>query len=95
MLIETNYKSGDIVSLKLINSDELIARFQSENDSEVELERPLSVAITPQGLGMMPWMFLGAKETVTLKKNHIFTIMPAKKDAANQYLQGTTSIALR
>lgn len=95
MLIEHGLKHGDIVSLKLINSDELIARFDSENNDEVVVEKPLSVAITPQGLGMMPWMFLGAKDKVTIKKSHIFAYMNAKKDAADQYLQGTTGIALR
>lgn len=95
MLIEKSFSQGDIVSLKLINGDELIARFDSQNEEQVKIEKPLAITIGPQGLGMMPWMFLSDKETITLLKAHIFTIVPSKKDAADQYLQGTTGIALR
>jgi hypothetical protein len=46
------------------------------------------------GLGMIPWVFLGGKSVMTLKREHIFVIVPSKKDAADQYMQGTTGIAL-
>ena len=95
MLIEKGFSQGDIISLKLINGDELIARFESENVEEVKIEKPLAITIGPQGLGMMPWMFLSSKDTLTLLKAHIFTMAPSKKEAADQYLQGTTGIALR
>lgn len=94
MLFEKSVSQGDVVSLKLINGDELIARFESETEHIVKIIKPLAITVGQQGLGMMPWMFLGDKETVTLKQAHIFTIMPSKKDAADQYMQGTTGIAL-
>lgn len=95
MLINKGFSSGDIVSLKLINGDELIARFESETADEVTVVKPLAITLGPQGLGMMPWMFLGEKDTMTLKKNHLFAMVSSKKDAADQYMQGTTGIALR
>lgn len=95
MLINKGFSSGDIVSLKLINGDELIARFESETADEVTVVKPLAITLGPQGLGMMPWMFLGEKDTMTLKKNHLFAMVSSKKDAADQYLEGTTGIALR
>ena len=94
MLIDKGFSNGDIVSLKLTNGDELIARFDSETAEEVKIVKPLAITIGAQGLGMMPWMFLGDKDTITLKKQHIFTMIPSKKDAANQYMQGTTGISL-
>jgi hypothetical protein len=95
MLIDKGYKSGDIISLKLINGDELIARFEHENTDEIKVERPLAITIGPQGLGMMPWMFLADKELITIKKQHVFVMAHSKKEAADQYMQGTTGIALR
>lgn len=95
MLIDKGIAQGEVVSIKLINGDEIIARFDSENTDEVKIERPLAITIGPQGLGMMPWMFLGGKELVTLKKQHVMAMMQSKKDAADQYMQGTTGIALR
>jgi hypothetical protein len=95
MLINKGFTQGDVVSLKLTNGDELIARFEEEANGVVKINRPLALTMSGQGLGMIPWMFLGSDDTVTLKKDHIFAIMPSKKDASDQYLTGTTGIALR
>jgi hypothetical protein len=94
MLIEKPISNGDVVSIKLLNGDEIIARYEDENSDEITISRPLAVTVGPQGLGMMPWIFLGNKEKFTLKKSHIFVTVPSKKEAADQYIQGTTGIAL-
>jgi hypothetical protein len=95
LLINKGYKQGDVVSLKLVNSDEIIAEFESETDSEIKIRRPLALTMSQGGLGMMPWMILGSDEFITLSKNHVMAISASKKDAADQYTQGTTGIALR
>lgn len=94
MLIEKGFSNGDIVSVKIVNGDELIARFEEETEETVKLSKPLAITMSQQGLGMIPWIFLGDDETVTVKKAHIFVIVNSKKDAATQYRQSTTSIAL-
>ena len=95
MLIDKGLSTGDIVSIKLSNGDEIIGRLESESVNEVRIERPLAITLGPQGLGMMPWMFLSAKDVYTLQKIHIYAMQPSKKEAADQYMQGTTGIALR
>jgi len=96
LLINKGYAQGDVVSIKLINSDELIAKFESQTDDEIKIHRPLSLTMSPQGgLGMIPWMLLGSDEFITLSKNHVMAISASKKDAADQYLSGTTGIALK
>jgi hypothetical protein len=94
MLLEKPMASGDVVSLKLINGDEIIARLDADDHNGITVTKPLAITVGPQGLGMMPWIFLGNKETVTIKREHIFVMVPSKKDAADQYMQGTTGIAL-
>jgi hypothetical protein len=94
MLIEKPLSEGDVVSIKLVNGDEIIARLDKDDQHGFTITKPLAITLGPQGLGMIPWVFLGAKETMTINKNHVFVIMPAKKDAADQYMQGTTGIAL-
>ena len=94
MLLEKPMASGDVVSLKLINGDEIIARLESDDDKGITITKPLAITAGPQGLGMIPWVFLGNKETFTLKKEHVFVMVPSKKEAADQYMQGTTGIAL-
>lgn len=94
MLIEKPIAEGDVVSLKLLNGDEIIARFDGETSTEIKINRPLALTAGAQGLGMIPWVFLAEKETFTLQKAHVFVMVPSKKDAATQYLEGTTGIAL-
>lgn len=94
MLISKGFSVGDIVSLKLVNGDEIIARYESETNEEVNLSRPMAITVGPSGLGMIPWMFLGSKDSFTIKKSHYFVMVPSKTDAAKQYMEGTTGIAL-
>jgi len=95
MLISKGFSNGDIISLKLINGDELIARFESETADDITIDRPLALTMSREGLGMIPWMMLGDKSSITLKKSHVFAVVSSQKDAADQYMQGTTGIALR
>lgn len=94
MLINKGFTAGDIVSLKLINGDEIIARYEEDTPNTIKITRPLAITISQQGLGMIPWMFLGETDTFALSKTHVFTIVASKEDAAKQYLEGTTGISL-
>jgi hypothetical protein len=94
MLINKGFSNGDIVSTKILNGDELIARFEEETGDTIKLSKPLAVTMGGQGLGLIPWVFLGNDETVTLQKSHVFVMVASKKDAADQYRQSTSNIAL-
>jgi hypothetical protein len=95
MLLQKPITDGTVISLKLVNGDEIIARYDGETDTTVKINRPLALTMSGQGLGMIPWVFLGDTESFTLNKSHIFVMVPSKKDASDQYMQGTTGIALR
>jgi hypothetical protein len=94
MLLKKPITQGSVVTIKIINGDEIIARYESEDADTITINRPLALTVNAQGLGMIPWVFLGDSDTVTLQKIHVFLMMPSKKDAADQYMQGTTGIAL-
>ena len=94
MLLQKPIATNDVVSLKLVNGDEIIARFESEDSNGITINKPKALTSTPQGLGMIPWVFLGDKDTMTIQKSHVFVMVPSKKDAADQYMEGTTGIAL-
>lgn len=94
MLIEKPLNAGDVVSVKLISGEEIIARLEEETDAYIKVSKPLTVTLGPQGLGMIPFVFLSAKDTITLKQSHVLTMSPSKKEAADQYMEGTTGIAL-
>ena len=94
MLINKGFSAGDIVSIKLINGDELIAKLESEDAESVTISRPLAITMSPQGMGLIPWVFLGHDSKITLRRKNTFFIVASKKEAADQYLEGTTGIAL-
>lgn len=94
MLINKGFTKGDVVSLKLVNGDEVIARYEEDSADSIKISRPLAITIGPQGLGMIPWMFLAETETFDLKKSHVFVVVPSKTDAAKQYLEGTTGLSV-
>jgi hypothetical protein len=48
-----------------------------------------------QGLGMIPWVFLGKDGSITISKANTFFVVESKGEAATQYTEGTTGIALR
>jgi hypothetical protein len=95
MLLKKPITQGSVVSIKIINGDEIIARYEDETTDTVTINKPLALTMGQGGLGMIPWVFLGDAETVTLQKSHVFFVIPSKKDAADQYIQGTTGIALK
>ena len=94
MLLSKPMATGDVVSIKLINGDELIARLEADDHKGITIDRPLALTMQGGGLGMVPWVLLGDKNSITLTRDHIFAIVPSKKDAADQYVAGTTGIAL-
>lgn len=94
MLVQKPISANDIVSMKLVNGDEIICRYDSEDEKTITVNRPLALTMGTGGLGMIPWVFLSDKDTYTLQKSHVFVMVPSKKDAADQYMQGTTGIAL-
>jgi hypothetical protein len=92
--LKKDFSNGDVVSIKLINGDEIIARFESEDADTLTISRPLALTMSGQGLGMIPWVFLGKEDSITIRKKNTFFVMASKGEAAKQYTEGTTGIAL-
>jgi hypothetical protein len=95
MLIDKGFSQNDIISMKLVSGEELIARFEKESPDDITVSKPLSIVFGNNGPAMVPWIFLGEKETYTIKKTFVMAAVPAQKASADQYIQGTTGIALR
>lgn len=95
MLIDKGFSENDIVSLKLVSGEEIISRYVSENNEEIKIANPRCVTFNGNGIGLIPWVILGEKETISIKKSHVLVYIPSKKEAAQQYLEATTGIAIR
>ena len=96
MLIETPYKKGDTISLKLTSGEEVVARLEDENAEagNIVLHKPLMVTATQQGLGLAPFMFtIGPDANVKVSTSKIVCIVKTREAMSKQYIQSTTGIA--
>lgn len=93
MLIETPYKTGDTVSLKLSSGEELVARLEEESDTTYVLHKPLMLANTPQGIGLAPFMFTVSQDAkIKINNKNVLTIVKTADEFAKQYVESTTGL---
>jgi len=95
MLIQEQYKVGDVISIKLSSGEEMIARFEEENDRDVIVAKPYILIAAQNGMALAPYMFTVAPETkIRLKINNVICIVKSAKDASNMYIKQSTGIAI-
>lgn len=90
---KSKFDAGDIVSLKLINGEELIGKFVSEDMVEMVLAKPVMLAITKNGPAMAPVMMtVDPDREYAVSKTAIMFKGPTVKEIADQYTYQTTGI---
>jgi hypothetical protein len=94
MLIQKPLKSQDIVTIKLSNGEELIARYESETDTHFTVSKASVVAANQNGMGLIPWIMSAEPGTVILNKNNIVAYTPTTKDIADKFTELTTTIKM-
>jgi hypothetical protein len=96
MLIDKGVSAGEVISLKLISGEEILAKLVEETDKEYKVSKPLVLSVGQQGLGMIPLMFtIDPEKDIKISKSSVMVISNTDKQFANQYLQGTTGIAMK
>ena len=95
MLIETPYKNGDTVSLKLTSGEELVARLEEETDNYYTLKKPMVLIAGQEGLGLAPYMFsVNPNNKFMLRVNSVSCVSKTQEEIAKQYTQQTTGIQM-
>ena len=93
MLISKGYQEGDIVSFKLINCDEVVARIVDAGSNGFEVAKPCTVMPGPQGIGLIQSLFTAdADVNVVLQKEHVLMHAPSIDQMQNHYIKTTTGI---
>ena len=57
MIIESPYKEGDVVSIKLSSGEEMVARLEKEDKDHIVIKKPLMLVAGDSGAGLAPFMF--------------------------------------
>jgi hypothetical protein len=95
MLIETPYKNGDTVSLKLSSGEEIVARLEEETATKFVLSKPMVLIMQQQGLGLAPYMFSVNPDTkFNILASTVSCVAKTESDISKQYLASTSNIQL-
>ena len=84
---------GDIIGLKLVNGDEVIAKLTEKTDTGYLLDRPTVVVGGAKGIGLIQAMFsLDTDKSVEVKDEHVMMVCECVAQLRDHYFQVTTGI---
>lgn len=87
---------GKIYTLKLNSGEEMIAKVFAEAVGHyITVSNPVSIAPSPQGMGLIPSMFTGnPDQSVTINTNSIAMYCETDESVTSKYVQATTGLAI-
>lgn len=94
MLIDKPITKNEVVSLKLITGEEMIAAYIEEDSDTYTVGKPATIGQGPQGIGIIPWMITSKAEKITLNKSTVIAMAVSEEEIAKSYSQATTDIQL-
>lgn len=93
LLNKSKYSTGDVIGLKLVNGDEIIAKLVEVKDDHYLLDRPCSIVGGPKGIGLIQAMFsLDPDKSISIHENHVMMTCEAVPQIRDHYFQVTTGI---
>ncbi len=93
MLVTNKYDKDTIVSFKIVNGDEIVAKVIEETDDSFVLSKPTTVMPSQKGLALMQSLFTSdLNKNIVLDKKHVMMHSPTVKDVEDYYIQTTTGI---
>ena len=97
MLVNSSYKKGETICVKVSTGEEIVGRFDSQ-DGDIQVVKPCVITLNPQnGQAMLiPWLMsidTMSSDPITIKKEHIITTNKPNKSLSDAYIQNTTGIA--
>ena len=97
MLVNSSYKKGETICVKVSTGEEIVGRFDSQ-DGDIQVVKPCVITLNPQnGQAMLiPWLMsidTTSSDPITIKKEHVLTTNKPNKSLADAYIQNTTGIA--
>jgi hypothetical protein len=93
MLEKQGYNKDAIVTFKLVNGDEIIAKVLEETTNGFTVNKPCTIMPSQQGIGLIQSMFTSdLNKSIQLDKQHVMMHAPTMDDVKNHYIKTTTGI---
>jgi hypothetical protein len=94
MLLNKPITAGTTITIKLISGEELLARYESENETTLNVSKPAVLTANANGMGMMPWVISAQNTQVKLNKHTVVAWVATDDEIARSFVQATSSIKL-
>ena len=92
-MLKEPIKTDDIIALKLVSGEEVIAKVVEEGADSIKVMKPMMLVHTPKGLAMSQFMMMqDVKDAIEISTSNIIAITKANSVASSQYSQTVTSI---
>tara|TARA_X000001036_G_scaffold345924_1_gene325786 strand:+ start:674 stop:994 length:321 start_codon:yes stop_codon:yes gene_type:complete len=93
MLIEPAYKLGDVITIKLTSGEELVGKFEADDDKTIKVNKPLTLVASEKGIGLQQFLFTAdIDKSYTIKHQAITLIHKTRSEFAEAYTKQTSSI---
>ena len=97
MLKISNFKKGDVITVKLSTGEEVVTRFDTDTGTELKVIKPTVLTLNPQdGQAMLiPWIMsidTSSSDPVIINKSQIVAVCKPESRLSDGYLQSTTGI---
>jgi hypothetical protein len=95
LVTNEKYSKDDIVTFKLSNGDEVIAKIVQDADAAFVVSKPCTVMPSQQGIGLIQSLFTGdLDKNISIDKRHIMMSALTISDIQSHYVKTTTGIDL-
>lgn len=94
MLIDKGIAAGEVITLKLLSGEEIIAKLVEETDTYFKVSNPQVIGQGQKGVGMFPYLFTVHPDKEVKINKPVAVAEPTDPDFAKQFIQATTNIAL-
>ena len=93
MLVTSKYDKDTIVSFKLVNGDEVVAKIIEDTPEQYVVSKPCTVVPSAKGLGLIQSLFTSdLNKSISIDKTHVMLHAPTVKDVEDHYIETTTGI---
>jgi hypothetical protein len=89
-----NIELDEIYTFKMNSGEELVAKVVSMQDNMVIIKDPVSIAPSPQGMGLIPSLFTADHDkNIVLNTNNVALYGMTEVAIRSKYIEATTGIA--
>lgn len=95
MLISNKLAPNSILTLKLFNGDEIVAKLIEARDDCYIISKPMVLISGQQGLALAQYIISGeVNSNIELSKSSVMFVVPSRKEMGDSYIQATTGIKI-